>query len=143
VRLLQTYSKHSLAAKALVDLRLKAESEHRAPELNGSTRGTARQLRPDEVDDLVASYETVRNIRQVADAFGLYRETVREHLKRRGIEVRQVRSMTDKERAQAVELYETSHSSVIVDQKLGFSNHTILNALRAAGAEVRKQPGRR
>jgi hypothetical protein len=125
-----------------MDVRLRAESERRGTEVRAPARGTARQLRPDEVDQLVAHYEKVRNIRQVAEAFELYRATVREHLKRRGIEVRQVRSMTEHEMAEAVGLYEAGDSSVIVGEKLGFSNHTVLKALRASEVSIRKQIGR-
>lgn len=142
MRVLQNYSKHSLTTKTLTALRLRAESEHRAPEVRSPARGTARRLRPDEVDQLVAHYEKVRNIRQVAETSGLYRATVREHLKRRGIEVRRVRSMTRSEIAAAVRLYEAGDSSVIVGEQLGFSNHTVLKALRASGVRIRKQIGR-
>jgi hypothetical protein len=142
VRLLQTYSKHCVATKMLMDVRVQAESEHRAPGVERPILGSARQLRPSEVDLLVERYKATQNIKLVADELGLYRATVREHLKRRNIPVRKMASMNALEIAEAVRLYEAGDSSVTVGEKLGFSNHTILKGLRARGTTIRPQVGR-
>ena len=142
MRLLQTYSKHCIATKTLTAVRIQAESEQRAPGVENQIPGSARQLRPSEVDQLVELYKTTQNIRLVADEFGLYRATVREHLKRRNIPVRKVVSMNTLEIAEAVRLYEAGDSTVTIGGKLGFSNHTILKALRAKGTKIRPQIGR-
>ena len=142
MRLLQSYSKHCIATKTLMDARVQAESDHRKPEPERRIPASAIRLQPNEVDQLVARYASTQNIRLVADEFGLYRATVREHLRRRGVEIRQMRSMNDSEVAEAVRLYEAGDSSVTIGEKLGFSNHTILKALRAHGTKIRPQLAR-
>lgn len=94
------------------------------------------------MDQLVERYKATQSIRLVADEFGLYRTTVREHLKRRNIPTRKMISMNPVEIAEAVRLYEAGDSSVTVGEKLGFSNHTILKGLRARGTTIRSQVGR-
>ena len=125
-----------------MDVRRRAESERRAPGVEKPIPGSARQLRPSEVDQLIARYEATQNIRLVADEFGLYRATVREHLKRRNIPTRKVVSMNASEKAEAARLYGAGDSSVTIGGKLGFSNNTILKALRAQGTKIRPQIGR-
>ena len=142
VRLLQTYSKHCIATKTLTDVRIQAESERRVTGVERPILGSARQLRPAEVDQLVERYSATQDIKLVADEFGLYRATVREHLKRRNTPLRKMASMNALEITEAVRLYETGDSSVTVGEKLGFSNHTILKALRAQGTRIRRQIGR-
>lgn len=132
-----------MATKTLTDVRIQAESEHRAPGVNKPIPSSARQLRPSEVDQLVERYKATQNIRLVADEFKLYRATVSEHLKRRNIPTRKMISMNVLEIAEAVRLYEAGDSSVTIGRRLGFSNHTVIKKLREAEVEIRKQIGRK
>jgi KaiC/GvpD/RAD55 family RecA-like ATPase len=130
VRLLQSYSKHYITTKTLMDVRLQAESDHRKPEPERRIPASAIQLRPDEVDRLVARYNETKNMRQVAREFRMSRTTIREHLRKRGIRVRSAKPMTDAQKKLARQLYEAGEPSTIIGKKLGFSHHTILRAVR-------------
>lgn len=51
--------------------------------------------------------------------------------------------MTDAQVSVAAEIYEQGLSSAAIGQKLGFDNHTILNALRSRGVKIRIRPSRK
>jgi hypothetical protein len=48
-----------------------------------------RKLQADEIDALVASYEAGESMRQLGFQYGMYVKTVRAHLVRRGVKLRQ------------------------------------------------------
>ena len=48
-----------------------------------------RKLQPAEIDALVAAYEAGESMRQLGFQYGMYVKTVRAHLLRRGIRLRQ------------------------------------------------------
>ena len=50
--------------------------------------------------------------------------------------------MTEPEITEAVRHYEAGDSSMTIGAKLGFSNNTVLKALRARGIKIRPQIGR-
>lgn len=107
--------------------------------VSGTSR-RARQLREREVDELVARYDEVRNMRQVAREFRVSRTTVAKVLAIRGVATS--RRMSSVEITLAAELYEQGESSGTIGRKLGHDNHTVLRALRAAGVEIRPPLGR-
>jgi DNA-binding CsgD family transcriptional regulator len=51
------------------------------------------------------------------------------------------RRMTDAQISVAVELYSQGLSSAAIGERLGFDNHTILNALRRHGVSIRPRSG--
>jgi DNA invertase Pin-like site-specific DNA recombinase len=127
---LQTYSKHCIATKTLVDVRVQAVSDHRKPEPERRIPASAIRLQPDEVDRLVARYNETKNMRQVVREFRMSRTTVREHLRKRGIRVRSAKPISDTQKKLAKQLYEAGEPSTAIGKKLGFSHHTILIAVR-------------
>lgn len=76
-------------------------------------------------------------MRQVAREMRVSRATVAKLLADRGIDTSS--SMKAWEIDRAVELYAQGRSSAVIGKELGFDNHTVLNALRAQGVQIRPQ----
>jgi transposase-like protein len=142
VRLLQTYSKHCVATKTLTAVRIQAESERRETEAGRRIPASALQPRPEQVDELVRLYQEIKSVKGLARQVGLHHQTVRKHLKARGVHIEQVASMNSKQIALAVEFYEAGQSSIVIGKRLGFDNHTVIKSLRAFGVHIRPQLGR-
>jgi hypothetical protein len=49
---------------------------------------TARQLRPEEVDRLIEEFRTGASIPELANTYRVYRTTIGQHLRARGIDTR-------------------------------------------------------
>lgn len=69
------------------------------------------------------------------------RTTVAKHLADRGIDTS--RRMSGTQIADAVRLYADGWSSIRIGQHLGFDNHTVIAALRAAEITIRPALGRK
>jgi len=118
-----------------------------------------RRLTRSEVDNLVDLYATGINVRQLATAFGINRDTalrrlqrrggvchrtVIEHLQRAGVHMRKPqRKLVDGRLTQAIEHYSAGLSLARVGQILGVDAKTVGRSLRDAGVEVRPRRGQR
>lgn len=134
MHLLQVYSNPAAGVFAPQELIFRSTSQQRQ-EATPATSKRARQLRADEVEHVVARYLVVRNIRAVARESRMSRTTVARILSEHGIDAS--RRMTDAQISFAAELYKQGLSSAVIGQRLGFDNHTILNALRGLGVSIR------
>ena len=141
VPLLQVYSNPAVNRVSPQTLFVRSAKSARDGEIKRMGRRGARQMRAIEIDRIVERYRVVRNIRQVAREFGVSRTTVARHLTDRGIDTS--RGMSAAEISEAVRLYSQGLSSGQIGRNLGFDNHTILNAVRGAGLNVRESITRR
>lgn len=91
-------------------------------------RKRAIRLREEEIDQLVARYKEVRNMRTVALEFRMSRETVAKHLAARGINTSKSMKPADIRRER--ELYAQGMGSGRIGRMLGFDNKTILKAVQ-------------
>lgn len=114
-------------------------AQSRRPKQAASRARSARQLRPLEMDELVARYLEVGNVTQVARQFGVTRQTVGSHLASRGIET--VRRMSEADISTAAALYRDGQSAATIGRRLEFNAQTVLNGLRSVGVPTRKRPG--
>lgn len=137
VDLLHDYSKH-FNGRAMAELARRAAQSGR-PEPAVQRAGKARQLRPPEVDGLVARYQELGNVADVARQFGVTRQTVGMHLAARGIET--VRRMSEADTTTAAGLYREGHSAATIGRRLGFDPQTVLNGLRSVDVPIRPRPG--
>lgn len=135
--LLHAYSKHC-DAHPPAELALKA-AQSRRPRQAAPRARSARQLRPSEIDELVARYLEVGNVADVARQLGITRQTVGSHLASRGIET--VRRMSAADISTAAALYREGRSAATIGRRLGFDPQTVLNGLRSAGVPIRARPG--
>ena len=90
-------------------------------------RKRAIRLREEEIDQLVARYKEIRNMRTVALEFRMSRETVAKHLAARGIDTSKSMKPADIKKAKA--LYAQGMGSRRIGRMLGFDNKTILKAI--------------
>lgn len=139
VHLLQVYSNPSPSAISPQELLFRSGRSQR-PEVGPvAPAGRARRFRAAQTTQVVERYLQVRNMREVAREFRVSRATVAKLLAKRGIDTS--RSMKPAEVKQAVRLYEDGLSSITIGKRLGFDNHTILNALRGHGVAIRPAVG--
>jgi len=143
VRLLQGYSKHCVATKTLMDVRLRAESEHRTTEVGRRVPASAIQLRPEQVNELVRLYSEMKSVKGLARHLGIHHHTVRKHLIDRGIEIEQPRQMSSEELALATHLYiDEELTAAQIAPKIGFTASTVVKALNRTGVKMRPQVAR-
>ena len=122
MRLLQSYSKHCIATKTLMDVRLQAESEHRVTEFGRRVSASAAQMRPEQVNELVRLYGEMKSVKGLARQLGVHHHTVRKHLVDRGIEIEQPRQMSEEELAFATHLYiDEQLTAAQIAPKIGFT----------------------
>jgi transposase len=138
VRLLQVYSNPAPGVVAPQELIFRSALRDQEQATRVTYR-RARQLRTKEVELVVTRYLVVRNIRTVAREFQISRTTVARMLTEYGIVAS--RRMTVAQISVAVELYGQGLSSAAIGERLGFDNHTILNALRRQGVSIRPRSG--
>ena len=143
VRLLQSYSKHCIASKTLMNVRARAESERRVTEVGRRVPASAVQMRPEQIDELVRLYGETKSVKGLARHLGIHHHTVRKHLVDRGVKIEQPRQMSEEELALAAHLYEEEQlTAAQIAPKLGFNASTIVKALNRAGVKMRPQVAR-
>ena len=141
MQLLQSYSKHCEVSISPLELVFRSERSCRpAGKSPAPVRAAAKQLRSDEVDELVTRYLEIRNMRTIASEFQISRTTVAKHLTDRGVDTS--RGMKTADVTKAVELYAEGLSSMVIGKQLGFDNHTIISALRLEGVPIRTALGK-
>jgi transposase-like protein len=126
-----------------MDVRLRAESEHRVTEVGRRVPASAAQLRPEQVDELVRLYGEIKSVKGLARHLGVHHHTVRKHLIGRGVEIEQPRQMSEEELALATHLYiDEQLTAAQIAPKVGFTASTIVKALNRAGVKMRPQVAR-
>jgi DNA-directed RNA polymerase specialized sigma24 family protein len=96
-----------------------------------------RQLRPDEVDELVAAYKAGTTARELAARFGIHRMTVGKHLRSCGIDTTPP-GMTPDQLTNATMLYETGEPLSRISDTLKVPQSTLREHLLAAGVKMRE-----
>jgi DNA-binding CsgD family transcriptional regulator len=91
----------------------------------------SRQLRPEEVDELVAAYQRGLSAKAVAAKFGIHRGTVAAHLERRSITQRSPYLLTADRVAEARRLRDEGLSYRSIGEQLAVSSMTVWRAIAA------------
>jgi hypothetical protein len=97
---------------------------------------TARQLRPAEVDELVTAFRAGSTASQLAAEFGIYRTTVGEHLRARGIDTKYF-ALSPDELRQASEFYEQGWTISKLAAHFDVGGETVRARLTATGIRLR------
>ena len=139
VEVMGRYSNHADQGELVSAIRDSVPATPRRPEIS-TTKQVHRRLRPDLVDDLVAGYEGGRTVRQLADQFGIGRETVSKLLSRRSVRTR-LQSLTATQTEIAADLYRSGMSLVQIADRMARSRTAIYNALRRNGVQLRPRRG--
>ncbi|RSM40180.1 hypothetical protein DMA12_27555 [Amycolatopsis balhimycina DSM 5908] len=97
---------------------------------------TARQLRPEEVDRLIEEFRTGASIRELAHTYRVYRTTIGQHLRARGIDTRPFTFLPE-DVEDASQLYRDGWTLDQVALKYQVGNETIRARLVANGVTMR------
>ena len=93
------------------------------------------------VRELVAGYEAGATVYELADRFGVHRDTVSAHLHRQGVPMRR-QGLNEAEVDRAVRLYIAGGSLGRVGSHLGVDAHTVRSALLKREVRMRDTQGR-
>jgi DNA-directed RNA polymerase specialized sigma24 family protein len=137
------YSNTKSQVRALEELREKLPSLD-TPEPPSITRDRprrARQLRTDQIEQLIADYQSGATVYELADRFGIERRTVSNILHRHGVPMRR-RGLSPDQADHAIHLYNLGWSLARVGEHLGVNHTTVLTKLRERGIPTRDTHGR-
>jgi DNA-binding CsgD family transcriptional regulator len=100
--------------------------------------GSARRLRPDEVEAVATGYRAGKTMKELAAEFGISRQTVSTHLRRAGAPIRR-EGVAQEQAVEVVSLYEAGRTSRDIAGRYGVSADTVLRTLRRRGVEIRSR----
>jgi len=115
-----------------------------APEptpIKGNRPRRARRLGDDQVQQLIAGYQSGSTVYELGDRFGIERRTVSNILQRHGVAMRR-RGLSPDQVNDAIHLYNLGWSLARVGQHLGVDHTTVLTRLRERGIPTRDTQGR-
>ncbi|WP_160050494.1 helix-turn-helix domain-containing protein [Nocardiopsis sp. FR4] len=99
--------------------------------------GTAKRLKPQEVDELIVAYQAGTNVYKLGERFGINRQTVSAILKRHGVQIRK-RGLTEEEIDEAVQLYQQGWSLTRIGKRFGVDSRTVRSRLLERGVRISK-----
>lgn len=111
------------------------------PRLGQRKPGKAKQLKADQVQELIAGYTEGATVYTLSKQFGIDRRTVSEILHRHQVPMRR-RGLSTEQIYEAVKLYEDGWSLARIGEYLSVDPTTVLNRLRERGIPTRDAQGR-
>jgi hypothetical protein len=102
---------------------------------------TMRQLRPAEIDELMAAHEAGATVYDLAARFNINRVTVGKHLRARGVDTKPPGLHPDDVPA-AADLYRAGWSLARISKKFGTTDNTVRAKLLEVGVIMRDTHGR-
>ena len=111
----------------VVGLVVEVSTNQYSPPRPVTTRG--RRLNPAQVDLLVEGYLKGKTVYQLGAEFGIRRQTVSTHLKRKGVAMR-MQGLAESERAAVVRLREQGWSFARLGEHFRVDGTTVMNFLR-------------
>jgi chromosomal replication initiation ATPase DnaA len=101
----------------------------------------ARRLGEQQVQQLIAGYQSGATVYELGDRFGIERRTVSNILQRHGVTMRR-RGLSPDQVNDAIHLYSLGWSLARVGQHFDVDHTTVLNKLRERGVPTRDTHGR-
>jgi hypothetical protein len=101
----------------------------------------ARRLGTDQIQELIAGYQSGSTVYELGAQFGIERRTVSTILHRHGEPMRR-RGLSPDQADHAIHLYNLGWSLAQVGQRLDVAHSTVLTALRERGIPTRDSHGR-
>ncbi|WP_232376321.1 helix-turn-helix domain-containing protein [Amycolatopsis aidingensis] len=137
------YSNIKDQVRALKELRGKLPSlaTPEPPSIKRDRPRHARQLRAEQVEDLIAGYQAGATVYELGDRFVIERRTVSNILHRNGVQMRR-RGLSPEQVDDAIHLYNLGWSLARIGDHLGVNHTTVLNKLRERGIPTRDTHGR-
>lgn len=103
------------------------------------SRQVQRRLKPDQIDELVERYKAGETAEVLAAKFGINRDTVFQHLKRRGAPRRQRRLNRQADIDKAVSLYEAGLTLAAIGREFRVDPKAVRRTLLKNGLILRKR----
>jgi hypothetical protein len=100
----------------------------------------ARQLGAEQIQELIAGYQSGSTVYELGDRFGIERRTVSTILHRHGVPMRR-RGLSPDQVDLAIHLYNLGWSLARTGEHLGVNHTTVLNKLRERGIPTRDSHG--
>jgi len=134
---------NSKKCQELFDLVQRTKSGSSNTDYRSPSRNIQKQVRlsVNEAALLCCDYREGATVYELAAKYGCHRNSVSAHLKRNGVKMR-VRSLTEDQILQAIELYESGLSLVKVKERMGVTSETIRLRLIERGVVMRDSHGR-
>lgn len=101
---------------------------------------TAKQLRGEQLQKLIAAYEAGGTVRAVAKQFGITPQTASSLLKCQGVVIRDTR-LSEEDIDKAAHLYATGLSLARVAERVNSNAETVRRQLRKRGVKMRDAHG--
>jgi Mn-dependent DtxR family transcriptional regulator len=105
-----------------------------------SARQVQHRLSADEVDDLVRQYQADAKVGELADRFGIHRDTVSEILNRHSV-ARRHRGIPPELLGELIASYRSGSSLATIGEELSVDPGTVALALRKSGITLRPRRG--
>jgi hypothetical protein len=139
----EAYSNPKDQVKALEQLREKLPSlDTLLPTLAPRDRPRrARRLGTEQIQELIAGYQSGSTVYELGAQFGIERRTVSNILHRHGVPMRR-RGLSSDQVDHAIQLYNLGWSLARVGEHLGVDHTTVLTTLREHGIPTRDSHGR-
>jgi transposase-like protein len=140
VEVMGRYSNQDEMASRLGELSV-MDPEPTAPIVRKTPKQVQRRLDAEVVDRLVTDYQAGAKVRDLADRYGINRNTVLEHIRRAGVR-KHYPALIPEEVDEAARLYRSGKSLVSVSEHFGVNATTVRTALLKAGVKMRDCQGR-
>lgn len=142
---LRNYCNHNLATRQIDELLMLAASS--SPTVRSTTGVIAvrvRKLVQVQIDELLSLYQAGQSLPSLAARFGIHRGTVKDHLRRAGIEIRpgNQAKLSEAEKVEIARLYEAGLSIHKLALRFGVTDNPVHNALKERGVRMRDPHGR-
>jgi hypothetical protein len=112
------------------------------PKPKASSRPMLRQLKPNEVHEIVKAYEAGSTPNELAARFRVHRTTVMANLRKRGVTIRRtVPRLSPESVDEAATLYRDGWSLSQLAARFETTGPTVGRALRKVGVKIRSGPG--
>ncbi len=99
-------------------------------------RQLQRRLVKVKIEELIRSYEAGQTIAALAMEYGVHPQTVSQHLKRAGVQLRR-QGLTDEQKTEAERLYLTGRSLKQIAEVFACDAETIRQTLKSRGVRMR------
>jgi DNA invertase Pin-like site-specific DNA recombinase len=140
VGVLRSYCNHNLAIRQVNELIEKAHASSPSDRSGRRIPSKANsKLDSDQVKRLIAFYEQGDSLMQLSSRFGIHRGTVKDHLRRAGIEIRpgNLAKLNEEDKDEIARLYEAGFSIHKLALQFGVTDNPVHHALKERGASMR------
>ena len=145
VGVLRNYCNSNLATRQVNELIEEAHSSTPTDRSSHRTSGKANpKLALDQVKRLISLYEQGDSLLQLSRRFGIHRGTVKDHLRRAGIDIRpgNQAKLSEEDKDEIAALYESGLSIHKLALQFGVTDSPVHNALKGRGVRMRDPLGR-